>query len=354
MDPLRAPAQGAAAAPAGAEEEAGRGPAPVYDVAVVGGGPAGLFATFYAGLRGMRVVLIEAAAQLGGQPALVYPEKWIYDVAGFPRVRGRELAERLIEQALRFDPEVRLGTRALHLEDTGTGVYDLSLSDGSVLPVRGVIVAAGLGAFQPKRLPAPGIDRWEGRGLMYGVQRLDDLRGKRVVIVGGGDAAVDWALMAVEVAASVTLVHRRRQFRALEESVRELQASPVRLELAAEVVAAEGGDVLERVHVASKETGEIKVLDCDVLVPCLGFKADLGTLAGWGFQVQGNEIVAEPHGATALPRVYAIGDVARYPGKIKLITVAFAEAAMAVSHLKTELDPGAALQPAHSSELKLG
>lgn len=328
--------------------------APAYDVAIIGGGPAGLYAAFYAGLRGMRAVLIEAAAQLGGQPALVYPEKWIYDVAGFPRVRGRELAERLIEQAMRFEPDVRLGTRALHLAGAEDGFYRLTLSGGSEITVRGVIVAAGLGAFEPKRLPAPGIDRWEGRGLMYGVRRLDDLRGKRVVIVGGGDAAVDWALMAVDVAASVTLVHRRRQFRALEESVRALRESPVRLELASEVVAAEGDEVLERVHLLDKETGRAKVVDCDVLVPCLGFKADLGSLAGWGLRVEGNEIMVEPGGATSLPRVYAIGDVARYPGKIKLITVAFAEAAMAVSQLKAELDPHASLQPAHSSEMKLG
>ncbi|HEY8394607.1 MAG TPA: NAD(P)/FAD-dependent oxidoreductase [Thermaerobacter sp.] len=330
------------------------GALPRYDVAVIGGGPAGLYATFYAGLRGMSVVLVEAAAQLGGQPALVYPDKWIYDVAGFPRIRGRELAEGLIEQAMRFQPDVRLNTRAEGLEDMGDGFYRLTLSDGTAVAARGVIVAAGLGAFEPKRLPAPGIERWEGRGLMYGVRRLDDLRDKRVVIVGGGDAAVDWALMAVEVAASVTLVHRRRQFRALEESVRALEQSPVRLELAAEVVGAEGGDVLERVHVLNKETGQTRVLECDVLVPCLGFKANLGALARWGFEVQGNEIVVDHSGATSLPRVYAIGDVARYPGKIKLIAVGFSEAAIAVSHLKAELDPGAALQPAHSSEMKLG
>lgn len=330
------------------------GELPRYDVAVIGGGPAGLYATFYAGLRGMKAVLVEAAGQLGGQPALVYPEKWIYDVAGFPRIRARELAAALIEQAMRFDPDVRLGVRAEGLEDAGQGFYRLTLADGSAIVTRGVIVAAGLGAFEPKRLPAPGLDRWEGRGLTYGVRRLDDLRGKRVVIVGGGDAAVDWALMAVEVAASVTLVHRRRQFRALEESVRALQESPVRLELAAEVVGAEGGDVLERVHILDKETGQTRVLECDVLVPCLGFKADLGPLARWGFTVEGGEIVVEPGGATSLPRVYAVGDVARYPGKIKLITVGFAEAAVAVSHLKRELDPGASLQPVHSSEMPQG
>lgn len=333
---------------------AATGELPRYDVAVIGGGPAGLYATFYAGLRGMKAVLVEAAGQLGGQPALVYPEKWIYDVAGFPRIRGRELAAALIEQAMRFDPDVRLGVRAEGLEDAGQGFYRLTLADGSAIVTRGVIVAAGLGAFEPKRLPAPGLDRWEGRGLTYGVRRLDDLRGKRVVIVGGGDAAVDWALMAVEVAASVTLVHRRRQFRALEESVRALQESPVRLELAAEVVGAEGGDVLERVHILDKETGQTRVLECDVLVPCLGFKADLGPLARWGFTVEGGEIVVEPGGATSLPRVYAVGDVARYPGKIKLITVGFAEAAVAVSHLKRELDPGASLQPVHSSEMPQG
>ncbi|ADU50888.1 FAD-dependent pyridine nucleotide-disulfide oxidoreductase [Thermaerobacter marianensis DSM 12885] len=383
----------------------------VYDVAIVGGGPAGLFAAFYAGLRGMRAVLIEAAGQLGGQPALVYPEKWVYDVAGFPRIRAGELAERLIEQALRFGPDVRLNTRAESLmpegvagepagERPGTGAageepagqdgpagagsppvdpartpggwaataggapggaagrpepvaYRLGLAGGGFVRARGVVVAAGLGAFTPKRLPAPGLDRWEGRGLSYGVRRLDDLRGKHVVIVGGGDAAVDWALMAVDVAASVTLVHRRRQFRALEESVRALKESPVRLELDAEVVEAGGSDRLEWVRVARKAEGTAVELACDVLVPCLGFKADLGGLARWGFAVEGHEIVTGPAGETTLPRVYAVGDVARYPGKIKLIAVGFAEAAMAISHLKTRLDPAASLQPAHSSELRL-
>ncbi|QIA26761.1 NAD(P)/FAD-dependent oxidoreductase [Thermaerobacter sp. PB12/4term] len=348
---------------------------PLYDVAIIGGGPAGLFAAFYAGLRSMRAVILEAAGQLGGQPALVYPEKWIYDVAGFPRVRARELAERLIEQGLRFGADVRLNTRAETLTpeiagsgaeepvwpERGTGAagpedlvaYRIGLSGGGFVRARGVVVAAGLGAFEPKRLPARGLDRWEGRGLMYGVQRLEDLRGKRVVIVGGGDAAVDWALMALEVAESVTLVHRRRQFRAVEESVRALQASPARLELDAEVVDAGGDRQLEWVRVARKDTGTTVDLPCDVLVPCLGFKADLGSLAGWGFEVQGHEIVTGPGGATSLPRVYAIGDVACYPGKIKLIAVGFAEAAMAISQLKTQLDPEASLQPAHSSDLRL-
>ena len=371
---LEAPAAPVAPAPAGGNQAAAGGvdgDGPVYDVAIIGGGPAGLFAAFYAGLRGMRAVILEAAGQLGGQPALVYPEKWIYDVAGFPRVRGRELAERLIEQGLRFGAEVRLHTRAETLEpegddgreepgaSTGTaapgepGTYRIGLQGGGFVRARGVVVAAGLGAFEPKRLPAPGLDRWEGRGLSYGVRRLEDLRGKRVVIVGGGDAAVDWALMALDVAASVTLVHRRRQFRALEESVRALRESPVRLELDAEVVDAGGGQRLEWVRVARKAEGTAVELPCDVLVPCLGFKADLGGLAGWGFAVEGHEIVTGPGGETTLPRVYAVGDVARYPGKIKLIAVGFAEAAMAISQLKTRLDPEASLQPAHSSDLRL-
>ena len=332
-----------------------------FDVAVIGGGPAGLFATFYAGLRGMRAVVIDAAPQLGGQVAALYPEKWIYDVGGFARVRGQELVRQMVEQAKRFDPEIRLETRVTTVEGgpekgeragNGSPLFRLRLSSGESLQARGVIVAAGVGGFQPRRLPAPGLSRWEGRGLTYFVRSLEDMRGKRVVVVGGGDTAVDWALMLVDVASEVTLVHRRNEFRALEESVENLRRSPVQLKLSAEVVAAAGEDHLERVGIRFA-SGETEDMPTDVLLGCLGFQADLGPIAEWGLDMEKNTIRTDHMGRTSRPGIYAVGDIATYEGKLKLIATGFSEAAMAVAHLKTVLEPKASLQPAHSSSLKL-
>ena len=323
-----------------------------YDVVVVGGGPAGLFATFYAGLRSMRACLVDAAPQLGGQLAALYPEKWIYDVGGFPKVRSSVLVDQLVEQAGRFHADMRVGTQVLDVADKGDG-FSLRLSDGEELRARGVIIAAGLGSFRPKRLPALGLEKWEGRGLAYAVGRLENLRDKRVVMAGGGDTAVDWALMAVGVASEVVLVHRRDEFRAHEESVRALKSSPVRLKLSSEVVGAEGDDLLERVHIQNKVTGEVEVVPCDRLLGFLGFQAQLGPIAQWGLEMDRNAIRTDHMGQTSRRRVYAVGDIASYPGKFKLIAIAFSEAAMAVSHLKTLLEPKAALQPAHSSGMDL-
>ncbi|MHB9146692.1 MAG: NAD(P)/FAD-dependent oxidoreductase [Symbiobacteriia bacterium] len=336
-----------------AENEVLSGPKETnYDVAVVGAGPAGLFSAFYAGLRGMSVALVDAAPQLGGQLSALYPEKWIYDVGGFERVRAQELVGQMVAQAMRFEPGVWIETQVRTLVEAGEGAFQLGLSSGESLTVRGVIIAAGLGSFKPKRLPAPGLDRWEGKGLVYTVRHLDDLRGKHVVVVGGGDTALDWALMASGVGADVTVVHRRDEFRAVEESVERVKQSPIRLRLSAEVVDADGDGVIRQVHI-QHNSGELEKLPADVLLGCLGFQAELGPIASWGLEMEKNTIRTDHMGRTSRPRVYAVGDVANYPGKLKLIATAFSEAAMAVAHLKTQLDTRASLQPAHSSGMKM-
>lgn len=324
-----------------------------YDVIIIGAGPAGLFASFYAGLRGMRTCLLDAAPQLGGQVAALYPEKWIYDVGGFPKVRGQDLVKHLVDQGTRFTPDVQLNTQVRELTEKGDNTYAVGLSTGETLLARGVIIAAGLGSFRPKPLPVPDIDQWEGRGLTYSVGHLADLSGKRVVIVGGGDTAVDWALMVSSAGADVTLVHRRDEFRAVEESVEALKRSPVHLKLSAEVAGVEGDGALERVRIQKKPSGEIELLDTDVLLGCLGYQAELGPISGWGLEMDRNTIRTDHMGRTSRPRVYAVGDIASYPGKLKLIATAFGEAAMAVSHLKTQIDSKASLQGMHSSGLKL-
>jgi thioredoxin reductase (NADPH) len=317
------------------------------DVAIVGAGPAGLFAAYYAGFRGLSVTLVDALPEPGGQVSAMYPEKMIFDVAGFPAVRGRDLVASLVEQADQFGPEYRLGVRADGLRHADDGRPVLTLSDGAELHCGAILITGGMGSFASRPLPA--ADRFAGSGVLYFVPHLDDLAGQRVVIVGGGDSAFDWAAALHPIAKSVTLVHRRDRFRAHAGSVARVRAMGIEMIVNAEVARIVGTDRVEGVEVVPRGE-QPRLLPADAVVAALGFTADLGPLADWGLRLDKRHIVVDTTMATNLPRVFAAGDISEYPGKVRLIAVGFGEAATAVNNAAVVIDPAAHLFPGHSSD----
>jgi thioredoxin reductase (NADPH) len=317
------------------------------DLAIVGAGPTGLFAAYYGGFRGLSVAVVDALPEPGGQVTAMYPEKAIYDVAGFPVIKGRDLVANLVEQASSFNPNYLLGVRADKLSYLDDGRPCLTLSDGSSLACGAVIITGGLGSFTSRPLPA--ADAFEGEGLVYFVPKLDALAGHDVVIVGGGDSAFDWALALQPLAKSVTLVHRRDKFRAHASTVARVQALPVQIIVNAEVSAVYGDGRITGVQVAEKGA-EPRDLPTDTLVAALGFTADLGPLAEWGLDLDKRHIKVDSTMATNLPRIFAAGDITEYAGKVRLIAVGFGEAATAVNNAAVAIDPSAHLFPGHSSD----
>jgi ferredoxin/flavodoxin---NADP+ reductase len=317
------------------------------DMAIVGAGPTGLFAAYYAGFRGMSTAVIDALPEAGGQITAMYPEKQIYDVAGFPAIRGRDLVANLVEQAAPFAPSYLLGHAAVKL------TYDdnrpvLELADGQLLHCGAVLITGGLGSFTPRPLPA--ADAFTGTGVIYFVPHLDDLAGQHVLIVGGGDSAFDWALALSPIAASVTLVHRRDRFRAHAHTVDRVRELPVRIIVNAEVTRLLGTDRVTGAEITLKAGGEVETIPTDTVVAALGFTADLGPLTEWGLEIDKRHIVVDSTMATNLPRVFAAGDITEYPGKVRLIATGFGEAATAVNNAAVVIDPSAKVFPGHSSD----
>jgi thioredoxin reductase (NADPH) len=316
------------------------------DLAIVGAGPAGLFGAYYAGFRGLSTAVIDALPEPGGQVTAMYPEKMIFDVAGFPGIRGRDLVANLVEQADQFHPDYLLGVRAEELTYDGERPV-LALSDGTTLRCGAVLITGGLGSFTARPLPAAAD--FAGTGLVFFVPHLADLAGHDVVIVGGGDSAFDWALALQPLARSVTLVHRREKFRAHASTVARVQALPVEIIVNAEVTGIQGDGRCTGVEVTVRGAGP-RMLPADSIVAALGFTADLGPLADWGLELDKRHIKVDSTTATNLPRVFAAGDISEYPGKVRLIAVGFGEAATAVNNAAVIIDPAAHLFPGHSSD----
>jgi ferredoxin/flavodoxin---NADP+ reductase len=316
------------------------------DVAIVGAGPTGLFAAYYAGFRGLSVAVIDALPEPGGQISAMYPEKMIFDVAGFPAIRGRDLVANLVAQASPFEPNYLLGMRAESLSYPDDKPL-LRLTNDEQLLCGAIIVTAGMGSFSPRPLPA--ADAFPGRGVVYFVPHLDDLNGHDVVIVGGGDSAFDWALALEPVAKSITLVHRRDRFRAHAATVARVQALPVRIVVNAEVTKILGDGRVNGAEITMKGDGA-EVVPADTVVAALGFTADLGTIADWGLELDRRHIKVDSTMATNRPRIFAAGDITEYPGKVRLIATGFGEAATAVNNAAVAIDPAAHLFPGHSSD----
>jgi ferredoxin/flavodoxin---NADP+ reductase len=320
---------------------------PAVDIAIVGAGPAGLFAAYYAGFRGLSTAVIDALPEPGGQVSAMYPEKVIYDVAGFPAIRGRELVANLVAQAGQYNPNYMLGVRAEKLSYSD-GRPVLSLGDGTTLTCGAVIITGGLGSFTARPLPA--ADAFAGTGIHFFVKQLDALAGHDVVIVGGGDSAFDWALALQPVAKSVTLVHRRDKFRAHAATVARVQELPVEIVVNAEVSRIVGDDCVTGCELTVRGQTP-RVVPANSVVAALGFTADLGPLADWGLNLDRRHIVVDSTTATNLPRVFAAGDISEYPGKVRLIATGFGEAATAVNNAAVAIDPSAHLFPGHSSDV---
>lgn len=317
------------------------------DVAVVGAGPAGLFAAFYAGMRGMSVGLVDALPEPGGQVSALYPEKVIRDVAGFPAVRGRDLVRALVEQTRPFDPVMLLGRQATELADLPDGRFRLGFPDGGTLDAGAVVVTGGIGTFSPRALPCG--EEFLGRGLAYFVRDPAELAGRRVLVVGGGDSALDWA-ETLQHRAEVTLVHRRDTFRAHRHTVDQVLAGPASVRITTVVDRLHGDDRVRAAVLRDTTTGAVSEVACDHVVAALGFVANPGPLLRWGLDVQGRKIVVDPAMRTSRPGVFAAGDVCTYPGRVPLIAVGFGEAATAVNHAAVRLDPTASTFPGHSTD----
>jgi thioredoxin reductase (NADPH) len=324
------------------------------DVAIVGAGPVGLFAVFECGMLGLNCHLIDSLEAVGGQCVALYPEKPIYDIPGIPRLMAGELVERLAEQAAPFAPVYHLGQQVLAVEPAGRG-WRLETSQGTRIEARAVIIAAGVGAFGPHRPPLAGIERYEGKSVFYMVARREDFRDKRVVIAGGGDSALDWVLSLAEIAAKVYVVHRRPKFRGAPESVARMRAlaetgAVVEIVVPYQLHALEGRDgALEAVVVAMLK-GETRRLEADALLPFYGLSMSLGPIADWGLELEHHHIVVDPATCqTSRPGIFAIGDIASYPGKLKLILSGFSEAAMAAHAIYKLVHPEKALHWEYST-----
>lgn len=326
----------------------------VFDLTIIGAGPSGLFAAFYAGLRQMKTKVIDALEEPGGQVAVLYPEKYIFDVPGFSKILAKDLVKDLVEQAFQYNPTVVLGERVMSLKKTD-GVIELKTDKGTSHLSRAVLVAAGVGAFSPNRLEAEGSALYEGKGVFYFVKDKSVFKDKRLLIVGGGDSAVDWALNIKDIAKSITLVHRRDVFRAHEGSVAELMKSTVDVRLFYEVksVLGDGKGVTGAVVFDNRSKAETK-LDVDAILVNIGFRADLGPIKDWGLAIDGREVRANGKMETNIPGVYVAGDIAGPMDgvKLNLIATGYAQAALAVNVAKAYVDPTSKIFPGHSSEMK--
>jgi thioredoxin reductase len=318
------------------------------DILIVGAGPTGLYAAYYAGFRGLGVCVMDSLPEPGGQVNAMYPEKLIYDVAGFPSVKGRDLVASLLDQAAAYSPTFLLGQEAATLRQLPDGRLHVTTTANEQLIAKAIVLAGGIGTFTPR--PLPGGDSWVGRGVEYFVPRPADYADLDVVVVGGGDSALDWCLTLHNVARSVRLVHRRDAFRAHASTVRRVRELDIEVHTPFTVSGLHGATTLEALEITAVKRDDVRRLECQAVVAALGFTADLGPLEAWGIDMVDRHIVVDSRMATNIPRIYAAGDITEYTGKVRLIAVGFGEAATAVNNAAVDIDPAVSLFPGHSSD----
>ena len=332
---------------------------PTTDITIIGAGPTGLFALFYAGMRGATARVIDALDQPGGQLTALYPEKYVFDVAGFPKILAKDLVKQLLEQAMQFhrdDNPLHLGQNVVALEQDGD--HYVLVTEKDRFPTRAIVIAAGIGAFSPRPLPQPFAAEWYGRGIHDRVMDPESFRGKHVVIIGGGDSAFDWAHQMLERAASVTLVHRSDRFRAHGATVAVVsdaaKSGKCQLLTFHELAGITGnGERLAGVTLKDTKAKTTRDIPCDAVLPMLGFISDIGALGEWGLTIEKEEIVVNSMMETGRPGIYAAGDINTYPGKLKLIACGFGEAAIAVNQAVHHVYPDRKVAPGHSSNMAI-
>ena len=334
----------------------------IFDITIIGAGPTGLFGAFYAGLREMSVKVIDSLPQAGGQLIALYPEKYIYDTPGFPAIVSKELVNCLLVQAEQWEPILCFEERAIGLRQVSTHneadgeTYWVIETNKGLHYSRTVVIAAGIGAFRPMKLKNESVDAFEGKGLIYLVRDLNAHVDEKVLIIGGGDSAVDWALALETIAEHVTLIHRREGFRAHDSSVNTLNNSSVDVKIFYELIRVEGNGQVERAVIFDNRTKEEKTLDVDTVILALGFKADLGPIREWGVETIGRRYIkVNSRMETNLPGVFAAGDVALQDDldPLNLIVVGYGQVTVAVNYAYTVVKPGGKVFPGHSSEMKL-
>ncbi len=321
-----------------------------YDVTLVGAGPVALFGAYYAGFRGLRTKLIDSQPDLGGQVTALYPDKYIYDVAGFPKILGKDLVTNLVDQAMQYSPAICLNEEVQTLEGQPDGTIRLGCSGGEHF-TRVVVITGGIGAFTPKTYKRAEFDRYEGHGLYYAVRNKEDFRDRNLLVVGGGDSALDWALNLLPYARQITLIHRRDGFRAHADSVKKLMDSPIAVKVFYELRAIRGEPDVAEAIIYHNKTKEEEVLKVDAVLAFLGLISNLGPIATWGLTMEEDAIVVNTKMETNRPGVYAAGDIAAYPGKLKLIATGFGEVATAVNNAARYINPEASVFPGHSSTI---
>lgn len=324
----------------------------IFDVSIIGAGPVGLFTAFYAGMRQMSVHMIESLPQLGGQLSSLYPDKYIYDIAGFRKVTGQELIDNLVDQMKQFKQTITLNEEVEKVEKHPDGHFKLTTTKG-VHYSKTIIITAGNGAFQPRKLKLQSAEKYEQTNLHYFVSDVNRFSNKKVLLFGGGDSAVDWALMLESIAKDVTIVHRRDKFRAHEASVGALKSSSVNIVTPYTPEQLIGDDRIEQVILKEVKGDQTDIIAVDEVIVNYGFVSSLGPIKNWGLEIEKNSIIVNSKMETNITGIYAAGDICTYEGKVKLIASGFGEAPTAVSNAKVYIDPASRVQPIHSTSLHL-
>jgi thioredoxin reductase (NADPH) len=322
----------------------------IFDITVLGGGPCGLFAAFYAGMRNASCKIIDSMPALGGRLTAVYPEKYIYDVGGISKILAQDLVSNLVEQIKPYPIKICLNETSQTLNRREDGIWELTTGVQTHL-TKTLIIAAGVGSYSPKKHMGLNAVQFEGRGISYAVIDKSAYKNKDVVVIGGGDSALDWANEMTHIASSVTLIHRSDTFRAHADSVNKLSKSKANVILNSEVIEFRGNDHLNGIVVKNLDNDDSFVLPADDVLVMFGFNSSLGKIKEWGLELSGNGILVDEKMQTNLPGVFAAGDIAKHNAKLDLIATGFGEAAVAVAFAKVFMNPKEKAQPMHSTTL---
>ncbi|KMM39363.1 NAD(P)/FAD-dependent oxidoreductase [Guptibacillus hwajinpoensis] len=324
----------------------------MYDVTIIGGGPIGLFTAFYSGMRELKTKVIEYLPQVGGKVTYFYPEKVLRDIGALPAISGSDLIKQLKEQASTFSPEMVFGERVDDLERAEDGTYVLTSHNGQRHFTKTVILAIGHGTLGVKKLPIVGANHFEGKNLHYAVDRVENFRGKHVLISGGGDSAIDWANRLEPIAEKVTIVHRREAFSGHESSITEMNNSETHVKCSCYVSDLIGKDHIEKVVLTHVDTGEKEEVEIDALLVNHGFDLDLGGIQNWGMTTSDGKVVTDAKMETSIPGIFAAGDIVTYPHRLTLIAGGLAEGPKALNSAKAFLDPDAEAMAMYSTHHK--